>query len=168
MSQDRSKSADATNAIVRDALSLRMIGVALAVLLWLTSVSFAGSDSVEQSSATNSKVRAGETLTGKASYYPNRLNGRKTSSGETFHQSDHTAASNRLPLGTHVEVTNLKNGKSTEVRVIDRGPALGRHSIDLSRKAAHEIGLTRKEGKVPVTISVTHPPVSSTRLPGSP
>jgi rare lipoprotein A len=98
------------------------------------------------------------TLNGTATYYPNSLNGHKTSSGKRFHQNGHTAASNKLPPGTDVKVTNLKNGKSTYVKVTDRGSGLGSHEIDLSKKAAREIGLTHKEGKVPVHITVLRAP----------
>ena len=107
------------------------------------------------------KVKPGETLTGKATIYPNCLNGRETASGHTFHQSAHTAASNKLPLGTHVKVTNLKNGKSTKVTTTDHGPALGTQRIDLSKRAAHDIGLTGKQGKVPVETKVLRPPNNS-------
>jgi rare lipoprotein A len=58
-------------------------------------------------------------------------------------------------LGTDVKVTNLKNGKSADVTITDQGAKLGNHKIDLSKKAASEIGLTRKEGTVPVKIKVT-------------
>jgi rare lipoprotein A len=104
------------------------------------------------------KVKPGETLTGKATFYPNSLNGRETASGNTFRQSGHTAASNKLPLGTQVKVTNLKNGKSTKVTTNDHGPALGSHKIDLSKGAAQDIGLNGKQGKVPVEIKVIRPP----------
>jgi rare lipoprotein A len=114
----------------------------------------------------SSQVQGGETLTGKATFYPNVLNGHKTSSGETFHQSGHTAASNKLPLGTNIKVTNLENGKSTDVKVTDRGPALGKHKIDLSKRAAKDIGLTHRQGKVPVTIDVTNPPPQAHRANG--
>jgi rare lipoprotein A len=59
-----------------------------------------------------------------------------------FRQNENTAASNKLPLGTDVKVTNLKNGKSADVTVTDHGAKLGNHKIDLSKKAANEIGLT--------------------------
>ena len=103
-------------------------------------------------------MQPGETLRGKATYYPSSLNGHKTSSGQTFHQNGNTAASNKLPLGTDVRVTNLENGKSTDVTLTDREPKLGNHKIDLSKKAANEIGLTQKEGTVPVKIKVTRTP----------
>jgi len=104
--------------------------------------------------------RSSAVLTGKASYYPNVLSGHKTANGETFHQTGSTAASNRLPLGTDVKVTNVKNGRSTHVKVNDREPALGTHRIDLSKRAANEIGLTRKKGTAPVKINVRRKPAS--------
>ena len=80
---------------------------------------FAGSSA--GGSNSSSSVAPGKTLTGKATYYPDRLNGHETASGDRFHQSDHTAASNKLPLGTTAKVTNLKTGKSTDVTVTDLG-----------------------------------------------
>jgi rare lipoprotein A len=138
--------------------SLTMPLAMLALLLTLAQTAHAGAGTGGTNSSTNHNVKPGETLTGKATYYPNQLNGHKTASGRRFHQSEHTAASNKLPLGTEVQVTNLKNGKSTNVTTTDHGPALGTRKIDLSKRAASDIGLTRKEGKVPVKITVTHPP----------
>jgi rare lipoprotein A len=94
-----------------------------AAVLPLAPSCFAGTSTGGSTSSGN--VTPGKTLTGKATYYPDRLNGHKTARGETFHQSAHTAASNKLPLGTTAKVTNLKTGKSTDVIVTDRGPALG-------------------------------------------
>ena len=82
----------------------------------------------------------------QSNLYPDRFNGHETASGDTFHQSDHTAASNKLPLGTMAKVTNLKTGKSTDVTVTDRGRALGSRKIDLTKKAARtSASLRRKE-----------------------
>ncbi len=81
------------------------------------------------------------TQSGKASYYSNKFNGRKTASGETFRNSKKIAAHRTLPFGTKVKVTNLKNGKSVTVRIADRGPFVQGRIIDLSRKAARKIGL---------------------------
>ena len=114
---------------------------------------FSGSNARDTSSSGN--IVPGKTLSGKATYYPDRLNGHLTASGDTFHQSDHTAASNKLPLGTAAKITNVKTGKSTYVTVTDRGAALGSRKIDLSKKAAKDIGLTPKEGMAPVKIKVT-------------
>ena len=53
-----------------------------------------------------------------------------------------TAAHRSLPLGTRVRVTNTANGRSVVVRVADRGPFIRGRSIDLSRSAAHAVGMT--------------------------
>ena len=79
-----------------------------------------------------------------ASWYGPGFNGRRTASGEVFHQNDLTAASRTLPLGSHVRVTNLANGRSVVVRINDRGPYVSRRSIDLSRTAAERIGMARQ------------------------
>jgi rare lipoprotein A len=78
---------------------------------------------------------------GLASYYGKDFHGRKTASGETFNMYDMTAAHKRLPFGTKVRVTNLKNGQSVVVRINDRGPFVHGRIIDLSYAAAKEIGL---------------------------
>ncbi|HET8828031.1 MAG TPA: septal ring lytic transglycosylase RlpA family protein [Pelobium sp.] len=85
------------------------------------------------------------TQTGKASYYANKFNGRKTASGEIFRNSKLTAAHKTLPFGTKVKVTNLRNGKSVKVRINDRGPFVAGRIIDLSRKAANRIDM-KNEG----------------------
>jgi rare lipoprotein A len=78
----------------------------------------------------------------------------------------YTVAGCTLPLGTTAKVTNLKTGKSTDVTVTDRGPALGSRKIDLTNKVAKDIGLTRKEGVAPVTIKVTGTPAGAEAIPG--
>ena len=79
--------------------------------------------------------------TGKASYYANKFNGRKTASGVTFRNSKKIAAHKTLPFGTKVKVTNLSTGKSTKVVIQDRGPHVAGRIIDLSKKSAKKIGL---------------------------
>lgn len=81
---------------------------------------------------------------GKASWYGPGFQGKETASGETYNQNELTAAHRTLPLGTEVEVTNLKNGKSVTVEITDRGPHVGNRVIDLSRAAAKEIGMKEK------------------------
>jgi rare lipoprotein A len=90
--------------------------------------------------------------TGKATYYANKFEGRKTTSGERYHKHKFTAAHKTLPFGTEVTVTNLNNGKSVVVVVNDRGPYGKGLIIDLSQAAAKEIGLYGK-GIVPCRIS---------------
>jgi rare lipoprotein A len=79
---------------------------------------------------------------GVASWYGPGFNGHATSSGEIYNQDDLTAASTLYPLGSHVMVTNLDNGRSVEVRINDHGPYMKGRKIDLSRKAATVLGVT--------------------------
>ncbi|MFY0253038.1 septal ring lytic transglycosylase RlpA family protein [Chitinophaga sp. 30R24] len=81
------------------------------------------------------------TETGKASYYANSFDGKRTASGETFHQRQLTAAHKTLPFGTRVTVINVSNGKRVKVRINDRGPFVSGRIIDLSHKAASKIGM---------------------------
>lgn len=78
-------------------------------------------------------------LFGTASYYHNKFQGRKTASGEKYDVNKYTAACNKLPLGTIVEVTNVRNGKCVVVRINDKIGTKHR-IIDLSRIAAEELG----------------------------
>ncbi len=70
--------------------------------------------------------------------------GNITASGERFDPHALTAASKTLPLGSTVLVTNLKTGKSVTVRINDRGPFVPGRNLDLSKRAAEEIGITGK------------------------
>jgi len=83
--------------------------------------------------------------TGLASYYGNKFEGRKTASGEIFSNSLLTAAHATLPFGTKVKVTCLANNRSVIVRINDRGPFPSKKRIiDLSQKAARELGIIKK------------------------
>ena len=79
-----------------------------------------------------------------ASWYGPGLNGRRTTTGERFNQNAMTAASKTLPLGSHVVVTNPENGRSVEVRINDRGPYVRGRTLDLSKRAAQTLGITKK------------------------
>ncbi|MEZ0281238.1 septal ring lytic transglycosylase RlpA family protein [Methyloceanibacter sp.] len=76
-----------------------------------------------------------------ASYYGKEFAGRRTASGEKFNPSKMTAAHRTLPLGTQVQVTHVRNGRSVMVRINDRGPFIKGRSIDLSAGAAAVIEL---------------------------
>lgn len=82
---------------------------------------------------------------GKASFYSDKFNGKKTASGQKFSNSKLTAAHKTLPFGTKVKVTNLKNGQSVKVKINDRGPFVTGRIIDISSKAAKKINM-EKEG----------------------
>jgi len=92
-----------------------------------------------------------------ASWYGRPHHGRPTATGEIFDMYALTAAHPSLPLGTRVRVTNLKNGRSVDVRVNDRGPIAPGRSIDLSYAAARQLGAV-SDGVVPVRIRVIAPP----------
>ena len=76
--------------------------------------------------------------TGRASWYS--LTSR-TASGERCNPGAMTAAHRSLPFGTKVKVENLKTGKSVVVRINDRGPYVGGRIIDLTKAAAHRLGI---------------------------
>ncbi len=78
---------------------------------------------------------------GIASWYGPGFHGKKTANGEVFDQNKISAAHKTLPMPSIVKVTNLDNGKVLEnIRVNDRGPFAGNRIIDLSKKAAQELG----------------------------
>ena len=78
---------------------------------------------------------------GVASWYGHPYHGRAAANGEIYDMEKPTAAHRTLPFGTWVRVTNLANGKTTEVRITDRGPFIAGRIIDVSHSAAREIGL---------------------------
>jgi rare lipoprotein A len=81
---------------------------------------------------------------GKASFYAKKFNGRRTTSGERYSNSEMTAAHRTLPFNSIVRVTNLDNNKSVEVRINDRGPKSHKRIIDVSRKAAKELDIIKQ------------------------
>lgn len=99
-----------------------------------------------------------ETLTGRASYYSDRLAGRSTASGEPYRTTEFTAASRDLRFGTILRVTREDTGAVTYARVNDRGPfGDQRRIVDLSRAAAEELDMIRA-GVVPVRVEIVHRP----------
>jgi rare lipoprotein A len=92
----------------------------------------------------------------RASRYNEKMEGNCTSNGEGYNPSSLTAASRNLPIGSTVKVTNVENGKSVDVRINDRGPHVKGRSLDLSTRAAQEIGLADK-GVARVKISPPRP-----------
>jgi hypothetical protein len=85
---------------------------------------------------------------GLASWYGRERHGRRTASGEIFDSNQLVAAHNTAPLGTYALVTNLANGRTVQVRINDRGPAIAGRLIDLSYAAARQldmvhVGVTR-------------------------
>jgi len=89
-----------------------------------------------------------------ASYYANKFNGRRTSSGVRFSNEKYTAAHRKLPFGTKLKVTNEENGKWVIVEVIDRGPFSRGREIDLSRRAFMEIASNKNSGSTIVKLEI--------------
>ncbi len=81
--------------------------------------------------------------TGIASWYGGKFHGRRTASGQRYDMNAMTAAHKTLPLGARVKVTNLANRRSVILTINDRGPFAGNRVIDVSRRAAGELGFVR-------------------------
>lgn len=82
-----------------------------------------------------------QTLDGKASFYSSSLHGRKMASGKRYDRNALTCAHKTLPFGTLLRVTNQSNGKEVIVEVADRGPYVAGRVVDLSYRAAQELGM---------------------------
>jgi rare lipoprotein A len=102
---------------------------------------------------------------GTASWYGPNFHGKKTANGEVFDQNAMTAAHPTLPLPSVVRVTNLDNGKQILVRINDRGPFVDDRMIDLSKRAATELGYKSK-GTAKVRVEYVGPAtMPNARLP---
>src|SRR6266576_6385959 len=104
---------------------------------------------------------SGYTEEGNASWYGLPFHGRHASNGEIYDMYRLTAAHRTLPFETMVRVTNLNNGKSTVVRITDRGPFVDDRIIDLSFAAAREVDSVGP-GIVPVRVEVISPGLDPT------
>lgn len=100
-------------------------------------------------------VMANASEIGVASHYSTKT-GTRTASGEKLVDSKLTAAHKTLKFGTLVKVTNLKNNKTTVVKITDRGPYAKGRIIDVSQAAAKELGF-HKQGIAKVKIETINP-----------
>ncbi len=98
-----------------------------------------------------------QQLNGLASWYGPYFHGRLTANGETFDQNTLTAAHKSLPFNTVLQVRNLKNNRSVVVRINDRGPYIGKRSLDLSKAAAQCLG-SEKLGVIPYEAVILEQP----------
>lgn len=89
-----------------------------------------------------------------ASYYSDKLNGRRTASGQIFNNSKYTAAHKTLKFGTKVKVTNTVNDKWVIVTINDRGPFTKGREIDLTKKAFMEIAKNKQRGGLIVNLEI--------------
>jgi rare lipoprotein A len=96
---------------------------------------------------------SGRKQVGKASVYAHTLAGRPMADGKPFSPHADVAASKTLPIGTTAKVTNTDSGRSATVKVEDRGPFVDRRVVDLSPKAAAQLGIGKENGVAPVVVA---------------
>ena len=97
--------------------------------------------------------RHGFSQIGLASWYGPHFHGKRTANGERFDMNGLTAAHRTLPLNSYVRVINLATSRSIVVRINDRGPYFADRIIDLSAKAARELGI-KEDGVARVRIDL--------------
>jgi rare lipoprotein A len=108
----------------------------------VASLAIAAEPTAQEAPSLDTAAPAAQPLgRGVASFYGRQFAGRPTASGERFDPQLLTAAHRTLPFGSQVRVTNNRNGRSVVVRINDRGPFHGSRTIDLSRRAAEQIGI---------------------------
>jgi rare lipoprotein A len=120
-----------------------------------SAIPMAPNSAQNQKTQKSSKAEPKPYQVGSASWYGKQFHGRTTASGEDFDMFEFTAAHRKLPLGTFVKVTNLKNGKWIIVRVNDRGPYVGNRIMDLSYSAARMLNF--RDGVERVRIDLVQP-----------
>ncbi|HWX53323.1 MAG TPA: septal ring lytic transglycosylase RlpA family protein [Verrucomicrobiae bacterium] len=137
----------------------RVLSILMAAWVTVTSMGAATVPSATARVKAPSKSKAHKSedkpyQIGPASWYGKQFHGRTTANGESFDMFDLTAAHKRLPLGTYVKVTNLRNHRSIVVRINDRGPYVGDRIVDLSYSAARMLNL---RGVEKVRLDLVHP-----------
>ena len=107
----------------------------VAVLLLLVSCT-----SSKRAKKFETETSYSQTMQGVASWYGKPFHGRRMANGQRFDMNRLTAAHRKLPFGTKVEVTNLQNNNKVVVTITDRGPFIKNRILDVSRKAAQDLG----------------------------
>jgi rare lipoprotein A len=143
---------------------LTILILPLAMLPLMTAPLAAKAPAKDAQAAASSKPKhharhshAHKTHKGKASYYGAKFAGKTMANGQPMNPRSNVAASKTLPLGTKAKVTNLKNGKSEEVVIKDRGPYVDGRIIDVTPKTAEKLDL-KKDGTAPVEVKPLHVP----------
>lgn len=101
------------------------------------------------------------TLEGLATWYRAPYRGRKAANGQTFDENALTAAHRTLPMGSLIVVTNLKNGKSSAMRITDRGPFSQKILLDLTEASAKATGVYPGSARVRIDVYRTPKPMDS-------
>ena len=127
-------------------MKVRCGKIVVVILLLMTSLRVLA-DGVTFHSLPTPKAQEGKQQAfqfGRATYYHKSLHGRRTATGERFDMEAMTAAHRNLKLGSFVRVTNLRNGLRVAARINDRLPPRSRAIIDLSIRAARQLGIYRR------------------------
>jgi rare lipoprotein A len=83
-----------------------------------------------------------QSQSGIASVRPLAHEGIYTEAGAIFSHDSLVASHRSIPFGSIVKITNLKNQKSVDVMINDRGPFINGRIVDLSEYAGQQIGLS--------------------------
>ena len=134
--------------------SKNLLKLLFVFLPWAISNESSGQSSVKTEKAVKKYTKKESRIFyGLASFYADKFHGRQTANGEIFSQTKMTAACNVLPLGTWIQVTNLKNGKIVVVKTSDRLHPRMNRIIDVSRSAAKKLGfISRGVTRVKVVV----------------
>lgn len=107
-------------------------------------------------------IKKGDSLPGQsirfykknveASHYSDKLNGKRTASGNVFNNNNYTAAHKTLKFGTQLRVTNTVNQKSVVVTITDRGPFTKHRELDMAKKPFLEI--SHNQGRAPLRVNL--------------
>lgn len=123
------------------------------ILSWIFLPDIIAQSKEQDSAEVKNPKETGRTLYGVASFYAEKFHGKRTANGEIFSRDRFTAACNVLPLGTWIQVANLKNGKIVVVKTNDRLHANNKRLVDLSHAAATKLGFINAGlTKVKVTV----------------
>jgi rare lipoprotein A len=123
----------------------------------LTVIAATGCGPRHSVSATSATASGVHVQNGYATYMARKFHGRTSASGERFDERRLVAAHRTLPFGSLVRVTNVDNGRSVTVRIVDRGPYGKNYRegtiIDLSRAAARRLRMI-EDGQIPARVQV--------------
>ena len=89
---------------------------------------------------------------GRAARYDTGATGQRTASGEPYNPERMTLAHPTLPFGTLVQLTNPESGQTVTARVNDRTPASAPLRVQVSARAADQLGLAARGGDVTVRL----------------
>jgi len=95
------------------------------------------------------------SFTGEALYYADEYDGSTMACGGVYRPWKMVAAHRKLPCGTRLRVKNLANGNVVKVTVRDRGPFGTTAKLDVSRRAAKQLGFITA-GRARVRVRILH------------